>query len=493
MSDASKKFVSISKGLLVAVLTTSTAVTTILTLIQMTLEYRVKSAELDSIVAGMQGSLVPALEDKLWDMDYPGAQAQLGALLKSLDASSIILRNEKNDIIFQDSIPDFIPNYPYKKTFAITSGRHQKSATSMGSLEIVFLKDKIVSEVRNRFIIVLFLNGLKTAIVASVLLIIFHRRIAGPILEITRYFNSHKDLARISGVDFQISERPNYDEISVMGEHIALRERALARWAEEQQARVDAATSALAEADETIRQEKIRSEASARLAQLGEMATSIAHEINNPLAIISGYNHLIRREIKSSNVNLDKVMATTESIEATIVRITKIITGLRAYARDGAQDPKVITPVRQIIDDTVAMTETRLRTNGVVFRQNFSADSGIMINCRSVQIVQVLVALINNAVDAIKGRPDLWIEVGYKAKDGGVEIYVTDCGDGMPPEIEAKIFEPFFTTKQVGHGTGLGLSISYGIIKDHDGRIFVDHSAPNTKFCVQLPSAALPA
>ena len=491
--EAQKKFVSISKGLIVAVLTTSTAVTTILTMIQMTLEYQVKSAELDSIVSGMQGSLVPALEDKLWDMDYAGAQSQLVSLIKSIDASSIVLRSDKNEVLFEDAIPDFIPKFPYRKVFPITAARHQETTTVMGNLEIVFFKDKIVTEVRNRFLIVLFLNGLKTAIVASVLLIIFHRRIAGPILEITRYFNTHKDLARISGVDFQISDRRNYDEISVMGEHIALREKALARWADEQQARVDAATEALAEADQTIRQEKIRSEASARLAQLGEMATSIAHEINNPLAIISGYNHLIRREIKGPSVDLDKVFATTESIEATIVRITKIITGLRAYARDGAQDPMVTTPVQQIIDDTVAMTETRLRTNGVIFRQNFASDSTLMINCRSVQIVQVLVALINNAVDAIKGRSELWIELGSKVSDGMVELSVTDCGDGIPRDIEAKIFEPFFTTKQVGHGTGLGLSISYGIVKDHGGQIFVDHSCRNTRFCIRLPIAAMPA
>ena len=129
--DAQKKFVSISKGLIVAVLTTSTAVTTILTMIQMTLEYQVKSAELDSIVSGMQGSLVPALEDKLWDMDYAGAQSQLVSLIKSIDASSIVLRSDKNEVLFEDAIPDFIPQFPYTKVFPITSARHQETSTVM--------------------------------------------------------------------------------------------------------------------------------------------------------------------------------------------------------------------------------------------------------------------------------------------------------------------------------------------------------------------------
>lgn len=247
------------------------------------------------------------------------------------------------------------------------------------------------------------------------------------------------------------------------------------------------AESALADADETIRQERIKAEASARLAQLGEMATSIAHEINNPLAIISGYNFLIRKEASKPVADMAKITSTNDSVEQTIKRITKIITGLRSYARDGAADPFEISGINQMIDDTVSMVETRLRSKGVPLRLVGNKAEGILINGRAVQIVQVLVAMINNSFDAVCSLPSPWLELEVQQAGQIVKIILTDAGPGISPEIEAKIFNPFFSTKPVGQGTGLGLSIAHGIIQEHGGRIFVDHSCKNTRFVIELP------
>ena len=484
-----KKFVSVSKKLLFSVLTTSTVVTTILTIAQIGLEYKAKSDELDSVSVSMEASLIPGVAQMLWNIDEAGAVTLMKPIIGSIDASSVKLTNDAKKVIFEDKLPNFTPEYAFTKKFEIRD-KTNDAARVLGSLEVVFFRDKIIHEVRNRFFIILILNGLKTAVVATVLLWIFHRKIAGPIAEISNYFVKHKDLAKVSGDDFKISRRTNdNDEITVMTEQIAIREAALATWARQQQAKVSAAEQALADADELIKQEKIRAEASARLAQLGEMATSIAHEINNPLAIISGYNQLIKKEMNKNELNRPRVLDTSDAMERTILRITKVISGLRAYARDGSQDPMSIVSVKSIVDDAIAMTETRLQSKGVALRINVNVQNDDGINCRSVQIVQTLVAILNNAVDAISNRDDRWVEIGAKRVSDNIQFSVADSGDGIPAEVEARIFEPFFTTKQVGAGTGLGLSIAFGVVKDHNGKIYVDRTCKNTKFVVEIAAA----
>jgi signal transduction histidine kinase len=488
--NAHQKFRSISRGLLISVLATSSLVTSILTAIQIAFEYRSKAEKLESLMNGMQDTLVPSIEGKLWNNDSDSVSAQLKTLLSSIDVSKILLRNGAGAVVFEESLHDFSPAYPQNKHYRLTSSQFEPNERVLGHLEIVFYKDKIVGEIKDKFILILLLNGLHTTAVASILLLIFYRKITRPIREITEYFKSHSEVSRASTTDFIISSRKDYDEISIMIEHIISRETALANWSLDQSKKVKAAETSLSEADQSIRREKLRAETAARLAQLGEMATGIAHEINNPLAIISGYNHFIRSELKHPEPRMDKVMNAIESIEKTILRITKIIVGLRAYARDGSKDPMNVTSVRQIIDDAMAMTESKLRSNGIVIRRSPEQEEGATISCRAVQIVQVIVALINNSVDAIKGQSDMWIEINVKTNGQKVELMVTDSGLGISSAIEKRIFEPFFTTKEVGHGTGLGLSIAYGIIKDHDGEIFVDYSCKNTRFVIHMKQAA---
>jgi C4-dicarboxylate-specific signal transduction histidine kinase len=234
---------------------------------------------------------------------------------------------------------------------------------------------------------------------------------------------------------------------------------------------------------------RLHAEASARLAELNEMATSIAHEINNPLAIISGYNHVIKMELARQQPRFDKVYKAADSVEVTIHRMAKIISSLRAYARDGSQDPMAISSVIKIVEDAVAMTDSRLKSYGIKLKVSHSVPDALLIRCRKVQILQVLVALIHNAIDAVKNQPAMWIEIDLINKNSQVMLTMTDSGGGIPPEIARRVFEPFFTTKQVGHGPDLGLSVAYGIIKAHGGDIYLDQSCKNTRFVIALSAA----
>jgi C4-dicarboxylate-specific signal transduction histidine kinase len=233
--------------------------------------------------------------------------------------------------------------------------------------------------------------------------------------------------------------------------------------------------------------ERERAELSARMAQLGEMSAGIAHEINNPLTIINGYVMRARLEMKKNPGELTKLEDVLANIEKTTLRISKIVSGLRAHARDGRHDPFATVSAVSIITDAVEMCRGRLKDGDVEIRVLHAWSDEQKLDCRAAQIVQVLVVMINNAFDAVKTFDNRWVEVGGDVEGDHLIFTVTDSGSGIPPEIEKKIFDPFFTTKPPGEGTGLGLSVAFSIIKSHNGEVYLNRGFANTQFVVRLP------
>lgn len=234
-----------------------------------------------------------------------------------------------------------------------------------------------------------------------------------------------------------------------------------------------------------IEEQQLKIISSAKMSSLGEMAAGIAHEINNPLAIIHGRANQVRELIESETVDKTAVAAGLTRIERTAERIAKIVRGLRSFSRSADQDPFTITKMSQVLQDTLELCRERFKNHGVNLEVGVIPDCDI--ECRSVQISQVLLNLLNNAYDAVTGTPGSWVKVDAQQKSGFIQVAVTDSGTGIPPMLAAKIMEPFFTTKEVGHGTGLGLSISKGIIDDHGGSLKYDANSANTRFVILLP------
>jgi signal transduction histidine kinase len=116
-------------------------------------------------------------------------------------------------------------------------------------------------------------------------------------------------------------------------------------------------------------------------------------------------------------------------------------------------------------------------------------EKSLRIDCRPTEISQVLLNLLNNAVDAVQPLAEKWVELQVRSAGKDVEISVMDSGKGIPEKIRDKVGQPFFTTKVVGHGTGLGLSISRGIVEAHGGHLNLDTQCEHTRFVVTLPKA----
>jgi len=224
----------------------------------------------------------------------------------------------------------------------------------------------------------------------------------------------------------------------------------------------------------------------AKMTTLGEMAGGVAHEINNPLAMILGNATQVFREVPPGAVMTDKMSGKIDKVIQTVDRIAKIVNSLRVFSRNADEDPFQKSKIENILEDTKNFFGEKLKSHQVELK--ISGDLNIEFDCRSSQISQVLVNLINNSTEAVASRVEKWVEIHVQTRDGKkVVLTVTDSGNGIPEAIADKLMQPFFTTKEVGKGTGLGLSVSKGIIESHRGTIELDRSCPNTRFVIELP------
>ncbi len=223
----------------------------------------------------------------------------------------------------------------------------------------------------------------------------------------------------------------------------------------------------------------------AKLTSLGEMAGGVAHEINNPLAIISVKIGLLIKAIEKDQYEPEEFKKSLQKIGQTTERIAKIVRSLKTFSRTNEHDPFVPTPLRDIIDQTLEICQEKFKNSPVSLSVENIPD--VKINCRESQIVQVLLNLLSNALDAVEKLENKWIEISVKQiNEETVVIRITDSGYGIPENVASNIMQPFFTTKDVGKGTGLGLSISKGIIDDHNGKIYLDKESPNTCFVIEM-------
>jgi C4-dicarboxylate-specific signal transduction histidine kinase len=239
-------------------------------------------------------------------------------------------------------------------------------------------------------------------------------------------------------------------------------------------------------ANQEIILQKQRSENSARLASVGELAAGVGHEINNPLAIIKGFLMQIRKAIVNGDFSKDKALERIDKCIGSVHRISRIVRGLKSLSRDGSMDPFEKVQLETIISDVHSLVMSRLHLKTISF-QIIGLEEEHIVECKQVLLGQVLTNLITNSIDALEEIDNKWVKLEIIDKSGFIHISVTDSGSGITEDVSAKIFEPFFTTKSVGEGTGLGMSISKTIIDHHGGEFFIDCDSPNTKFVIILP------
>ncbi|MEA1946884.1 MAG: ATP-binding protein [Thermodesulfobacteriota bacterium] len=225
-----------------------------------------------------------------------------------------------------------------------------------------------------------------------------------------------------------------------------------------------------------------------KMAALGKMATGIAHEINNPLAIIgekAGWMRDLLFEEEFQKSKYFKEYATSvDKIEEHVERARKITHTMLGFARRMEHRLDDVD-VNNVLNQTIELLQSHAQTNNIKINKEMQPDLPIIASDQS-QLQQVFLNLINNAIDAIE--KDGLIDITTRKDDSRIVISIKDNGPGISKENLQKVFDPFFTTKEAGKGTGLGLSASYNIIEKLGGTITAESKlSEGTVFKVMLP------
>ena len=235
---------------------------------------------------------------------------------------------------------------------------------------------------------------------------------------------------------------------------------------------IDDITERIRLEDQLIQNEKLTS--------IGLLAAGVAHEVNTPLAVISSYSQMLRKEISPE----DSRFKLLEKITKQTFRASEIVNNLLNFSRTTATSFTEVD-VHQVIRETVSLLEHQFKKARIHVECDCAAEHPVIFG-NAGKLQQVFLNLFVNARDAMAEGGELRIRT--ESVDSKVEITVQDSGTGISRENIKKIYDPFFTTKAVGKGTGLGLSVSYGIVQEHGGNISVESKlGKGTAFKLELP------
>jgi two-component system, LuxR family, sensor kinase FixL len=224
-----------------------------------------------------------------------------------------------------------------------------------------------------------------------------------------------------------------------------------------------------------------------RLRSMGQMAAALAHELNQPLTATANYVRAALRLLDSAEPNLPRARQAMNLAAQQTVRSGEIIRRLRAFVARGEVTRRPES-VAKLIEEASALALVGAKEHGIKVLIRIEAHLP-KAEVDRVQIQQVLLNLIRNAVESMEGCDIRELTVGTVAQDGAVLVSIADTGGGIPPEIEAKLFQPFVTTKP--EGMGIGLSICRTIVEAHGGRLWVQPNAgTGSVFNFTLPVAA---
>jgi two-component system NtrC family sensor kinase len=363
---------------------------------------------------------------------------------------------------------------------------HRPSQNVLGVLDVSFdlaLVDSQIASVRQR----VFLITLANLVIISVFIVFFTRRFVD--LPFRRLIAGARSISEMD-LDRLISERSSEELDELARSFDAMRIR-LKDALGEVNTFTRSLESKVAERTAMLETAQRRLMKSDRLASLGQLSATVAHEINNPISGVLNLGMLMQRILRDDGIPPDRVAEFRRYLGQIVTetgRVGRIVQDLLAFSRRSKPHRSTVN-LNSTITSTMNLIGHKLTLMKV--GTELALDPALpAVDCDTSQIQQVLVNLIINGAEAAQGKPGAVVRVstGLDPDGGGIVLTVKDNGEGITQEHIAKIFDPFFTTKGESKGTGLGLAVVYGIVEEHRGEIDVESAVgEGTTFTVHLP------
>jgi len=226
-------------------------------------------------------------------------------------------------------------------------------------------------------------------------------------------------------------------------------------------------------------------EESARIESMGQFVNGIAHEINNPLTIISSRAALLGIKVKKNEIEQQYLIDGLETIMETVSRISDIISNLQTFSSKTNKYQKSHYPLKGIVHDNLSLCIEKFKNKDIIVDVEIA--DGLEVFCHHGLISQTITNVLDNAYDAIENTEDKWIKIHGRKNKNQIVLTITDNGKGIRSDVATQMMNPFYTTKGVGAGMGLGLALAFSTMKKHGGRLYYNAKSKNTQFVLEFP------
>lgn len=473
---------SISAQIILIVLITSGVATFTMVSAQLYFDYKSELSEVDKKFHTIEEAYKPSFESALWNLDKRQMDLQIKGILNYPGMSSI-------EVFSENRLIDQAGNLPDKQSvrYDITLQHFDSNGQLLTLGRMVIRSDLrvIYNMLWKKISVILLSQFLKTLFVSALLVFGLDKILTRHLLKTEKYLRQCASTTEVQApLKLNRSERFTDEinslqkSINVMYQTSMKNLQALAEFNQNLEQKVK-------ERSDTVTEQRHQIELSSKLSELGVMAGGIAHELNNPLGVISLLVELSLIEVENGTATVTSLELSQRKILKMALRMGKITSSMLTLVRDGSKDPMMFFGFHSLLEETLSLCNMKL--NSANIKLNIKNSFDVKILGRPSQISQVLLNLINNAIDSIKNLEERWINITADIDGTLLRIRVTDSGPGISNEDVNRIFMPFYTTKSIGQGTGLGLSISRSLIEQHDGNLFYNKNSERTEFVIELP------
>ncbi len=391
----------------------------------------------------------------------------------------------RRDLSGQRRLEMLTPIYNEPSCAQAACHAHPAGVKVLGVLDLQLSLDTVDREVASMKYRVMLVTGVEITLIGALIFYFTRRFLVRPIERLMAGVKavSHMQLDTPVAIDSGSEELDDLAEsFDVMRVRLGSALREINQFAQNLEIKVDERTRQLQAAQKKLLHND-------RLASLGQLSASVAHEINNPISGVLNLSMLLQRMLKQDGVppeRLEEFRKYLGQVTTETARVGRIVSDLLAFSRR-SKPQRAPADLNRIVRSTLSLVQHKMKLSNVEVSMAFGDDLPA-VSCDASQVQQVVLNLLLNAAEATQSKPERRVSVETGAAEGLVTLTVSDNGEGIPAENLSKIFDPFFTTKSEGKGVGLGLAVSYGIIQAHGGDIEVkSQPGAGTTFTVWLP------